>query len=43
MQNNKAIDPNNNLTKSFFPSESLNVRPCQEIKAVTITKIKFIN
>ena len=37
-QNNKEIAPNNNLTKSFFPSASLKVRPCHAINAVTKTK-----
>ena len=32
------IAPNNNLTKSFFPSASLKVSPCHAINAVIITK-----
>ncbi len=39
----QEIAPNNNLTKSLFPFLSLNVRPCQAMNAVTITKRRFIN
>ena len=34
-QNKSEIEPKSNLTKSFFPLESLNVRPCHAINAVT--------
>ena len=37
-QNKREIAPNNNLTKSFFPSASLKVSPCHAINAVIITK-----
>lgn len=41
-QNKRAIAPKSNLTKSFFPLESLKVSPCQAINAVTIINTKSI-
>ena len=43
MQNKSEIEPNNNLTKSFFPSESLKVKPWYAMNAVTKIKIRFIS